>query len=618
MGDEAPPKSLREYAMPDETTTTITRPTTVATHFELKPQFIQFISQDSYAGTPNESPTDHLANFLEKCNTLKLTNVSDDLIRYCAFPFSLRDEAKEWFKEEEVRQIATWPELKKAFLYKFFPPMRTSKFRNRDICYIDAASGGTFMAKTPEAAKTLLDDMAANNYLNDWSVSRGAPKKGAKVDQLSRGPVAPVCKICEVQGHSFNECQYNTMGVGTAQVNALLNTNIRPQNNPYSNTYNPDWNNHPNFSYKNNQPQPPHTNYSQPPGLQQRPPFNPSSSSSRPNLETIMENLASSQAKQVEYQAKQNEFFNNSLQQITAHNKLMESQMTQLAQQISHLSKPSGQLPGQTEPNPKGHINAISLRSDKELQEPTRRVTEQKNTAKEVIKLSEEVQGKTGLEDEAKNTEKEEPTVIPMEPYKPHVPFPQRLAQAKIEKKYGKFLDILKKLHINIPFLDAISEMPSYAKFLKDMLSNKRKIKENVTISLTAECSAILQNKLPKKLGDSGSYSIPIKLGDIEIKNALCDLGASVSLMPLSICKKLNMGELKPTRISLQLADRTIKFPLGILEDVPLRVRKFFIPCDFVVMEMEEDANVPIILGRPFLATAEAIIDMKREKSPLK
>ncbi|XP_057251835.1 uncharacterized protein LOC130591893 [Beta vulgaris subsp. vulgaris] len=154
--------------------------------------------------------------------------------------------------------------------------------------------------------------------------------------------------------------------------------------------------------------------------------------------------------------------------------------------------------------------------------------------------------------------------------------------------------------------------MPSYAKFLKDMLSNKRKIEEKVTVSLTAECSAILQNKIPKKLGDPDSYSIPIKLGDIKIKNALCDLGASVSLMPLSICKKLNMGELKPTHISLQLADRTVKFPLGILEDAPLRVGKFFIPYDFVVMKMEEDANVPIILGRPFLATAEAIIDMKK------
>ncbi|XP_048231312.1 uncharacterized protein LOC107261384 [Ricinus communis] len=156
--------------------------------------------------------------------------------------------------------------------------------------------------------------------------------------------------------------------------------------------------------------------------------------------------------------------------------------------------------------------------------------------------------------------------------------------------------------------------MPSYAKFLKDMLSNKRKIKENATISLTVEYSAILQNKLPKNLGDPGSYSIPVKLGDIEIKKALCDLGASVSLMPLSICKKLQMGELKSTRISLQLADRSVKFPLDILEDLPLRVGKFFILCDFIVIEMEEDKQVLIILGGPFLATAGATIDMKNGK----
>ncbi|XP_021747432.1 uncharacterized protein LOC110713282 [Chenopodium quinoa] len=191
---------------------------------------------------------------------------------------------------------------------------------------------------------------------------------------------------------------------------------------------------------------------------------------------------------------------------------------------------------------------------------------------------------------------------------------PKGLAQAKLEKKYGKCLDILKKLHINIPFLDAISEMPSYVKILKDMLSDNKKIEENATVALNAMCSANLQNTLPKKVGDPISYSIPMKLGDIEINKALCDLGASVSLMPLSICKKLQIGELKPMRISLQLADRSIKFPLGKLEDVPLHVGKFFIPCDFIVMEMEEDAHVPIILGRPFLATAGAIINMKNGK----
>ncbi|KAJ9139768.1 hypothetical protein P3X46_030472 [Hevea brasiliensis] len=131
--------------------------------------------------------------------------------------------------------------------------------------------------------------------------------------------------------------------------------------------------------------------------------------------------------------------------------------------------------------------------------------------------------------------------------------------------------------------------MPSYAKFLKEILSNKKKLEEFETVALTEESSAILQNKLPPKLKDPGSFSIPCHIGDISIDKALCDLGASVSLMPLSIYEKMKIGEMKPTTISLQLADRSIKFPIGVVENVPLKVGKIFIPVDFVVLEMEED-----------------------------
>ncbi|XP_021733004.1 uncharacterized protein LOC110699798 [Chenopodium quinoa] len=268
----------------------------------------------------------------------------------------------------------------------------------------------------------------------------------------------------------------------------------------------------------------------------------------------------------------------------------MENQISQLAHQVGQSLKTPGTFPGQTEQPQKWHLNVVTLRSGKQLEDPP--IKEPSKEIIEEVGESEKEIYNAKVEDESK-----EATPKPLAPYVLKVPFPQRLAQAKLEKKY-----------------DAISERPSYAKFLKDMLSNKKKLEENATVALTAECSAILQNTLPKKLGDPGSYSIPVKLGDIEINRALCDLGASVSLMPLSICEKLQMGELKPTRIYLQLADRSVKFPLGVLEDVPLRVGKFFIPCDFVVMEMEEDVNVPIILGRPFLATAGAIIDMKNGK----
>ncbi|KAJ8767520.1 hypothetical protein K2173_017589 [Erythroxylum novogranatense] len=160
--------------------------------------------------------------------------------------------------------------------------------------------------------------------------------------------------------------------------------------------------------------------------------------------------------------------------------------------------------------------------------------------------------------------------------------------------------------------------MPTYAKFLKEILSNKRKLEEYETVALTKESSAILQNKLPPKLRDPRSFSIPCQIGSTNFGKALCDLGASVSLLPLSICQKLDIGEFKPTTISLQLADRPIKYPQGILKNIPLKVGNFFIPVDFVVLEMEEDTNIPIILGRPFLATAGAIIDVKNGRMTLK
>ncbi|XP_057998486.1 uncharacterized protein LOC131177483 [Hevea brasiliensis] len=148
----------------------------------------------------------------------------------------------------------------------------------------------------------------------------------------------------------------------------------------------------------------------------------------------------------------------------------------------------------------------------------------------------------------------EEEKYVPPPLYKPPFPYPQRFQKAKLDKQFGKFLEVLKKLYINIPFTDAISQMPSYAKFLKEILSNKRRLEDYETVALTEECSALLQNKLPPKLKDPGSFSIPCHIGDTSIEKALCDHGASVSLMPLSICEKLKVGDLKPTTISLQLA----------------------------------------------------------------
>ncbi|XP_022850853.1 uncharacterized protein LOC111372695 [Olea europaea var. sylvestris] len=163
--------------------------------------------------------------------------------------------------------------------------------------------------------------------------------------------------------------------------------------------------------------------------------------------------------------------------------------------------------------------------------------------------------------------------------------------------------------------------MPSYAKFMKDILSNKRKLEDNETVMLTEECSAILQHKLQPKLKDRGSFTILCHIGNLYIDKALCDLRASINLMPLSLFRKLGLGEAKPklglgeaksTTVSLQLADRSIKHPRGICEDILVKVDKFIFPADFIILDMEEDRDVPLILGRPFLATGRALIDVQK------
>ena len=151
-----------------------------------------------------------------------------------------------------------------------------------------------------------------------------------------------------------------------------------------------------------------------------------------------------------------------------------------------------------------------------------------------------------------------------------------------------------------------------YANFLNEILSKKRKIVEEGIVNLTATCSVVIQQKLPAKMKNPGSFTILCSIGKYEFKKALCDSGASINLMPLSVVQRLNLEELTPTTITLQMADRSMAQPEGILEDVLVKVGKFIFPVDFVIMKIEEDTQVPLLLGRPFLATGATLIDVQK------
>ncbi|XP_035837803.1 uncharacterized protein LOC118485606 [Helianthus annuus] len=263
--------------------------------------------------------------------------------------------------------------------------------------------------------------------------------------------------------------------------------------------------------------------------------------------------------------------------------------------------RPPGGLPGNTEPNPRGHVNAIMTRSGKTTGP----------TISDPPPITDKVP--TDTPDEVQERFRPASTAQVQEPvkdYTPPVPYPGRLKKQKNEEQYGKFLEMFKQLHINIPFVEALAQMPKYAKFLKDILSNKQKLEDMSCVVMNESYYAILQNRLPTKMGDPGSFTLPCLIGNMSVSHALADLGASINLMPYKVFTKLDLGEPSPTHMSIRLTDRSIKYPCGFVENMLVKIDKFVFPVDFVILDMDKDSRVPLILGRPFLNTARTIVDV--------
>ncbi|XP_070014870.1 uncharacterized protein [Nicotiana sylvestris] len=203
-------------------------------------------------------------------------------------------------------------------------------------------------------------------------------------------------------------------------------------------------------------------------------------------------------------------------------------------------------------------------------------------------------------------------TVVP----KPKAPlprppplYPQRLAKQNNENQFKKFIDIMKSLSINMPLVEALEQILGYAKFMKDLVTKKRSMNYEM-IKMTHQVSAIVHSMAPK-LEDPDAFTISCTIGSADFAKALCDLRANINLMPYFVFKTLGIGKPRPTSMRLQMADRTMKRPLGITDDVLVRVDKFILPVDFVILDCEVDYKVPIILRRPFLATGKALVDVE-------
>ncbi|GJR42306.1 reverse transcriptase domain-containing protein [Tanacetum coccineum] len=303
----------------------------------------------------------------------------------------------------------------------------------------------------------------------------------------------------------------------------------------------------------------------------------------------------------------------------------MQNQMSNITDLLTKIvnsnqasTSNSGSLPSNTIANPKGELKAITTRSGVSYDGP--------QIPPPVVEVETEVTKDTVLPNGSTKdvqppiVQVDEPVVMPRA--KTTLPYPSRVTKEKVREKDDllalKFMEIFRNLHFELSFADALLHMPKFAPMFRKLLNNKDKILELTKTPVNENCSAVILKTFPEKLGDPGRFLIPCDFPELDECLALADLGASINLMPLSVFEKLNRQGLTKTRMVLELADRSISTPTGIAEDVFVKVGTFYFPADFVVVDYDADPRVPLILGRPFLRTARALIDVHGEEMTLR
>ncbi|XP_076903421.1 uncharacterized protein LOC143558472 [Bidens hawaiensis] len=445
---------------------------------------------------------------------------------------------------------------------------------------------------------------------NDTSIMAALEAIQREIKVLKK--VVNRCEICR-GGHDTVDCPVDQQ----EQVEYLGNHN-RGQN-AYGN---PGWRNSSNYGWRsggNAQGFQPRQEQSQ---VRDTEVAGSSSAGKRSGMDPDLKEFLSKQSTMLSHLIDRD---NNTHNRLAEHDTLLKNQQSSILEMsrkmdemMKHMlpNKQVGAFQGSTELNPKAQLNAVTTCSGRggDREQPP---ADDEEPVDEEIEMEAPVRtherralGSTASNGESpakkvavkKIEEKKSPEVNLT-----RVPYPARVLRQKYVEEYGHFLDMFKQLKINLPFVEALQHMPKYAKFLKDLLSNKKKLEGLSTVCLNEGCSAVVQNNLPEKLADPGHFTIPCLFGSSIESYALADLGASINLMPYSLNKKLDLGEPVPTSMSLSLADRSVKYPRGIVKNVLV---KFVFPVDFVILDMEADDQVPLILGRPFLRTAEALIDV--------
>ncbi|KAK9036815.1 hypothetical protein V6N11_021742 [Hibiscus sabdariffa] len=664
MNQQLPARTVRDYLAEDleGLNPAVTMPDFEAEHFELKPVMFNMLNTlGQFGGTPNENARQHLKSFLEICNSFKIHGVSNDVLKLKLFPYSLRDKAKTWLNNLQPGSLQSWTQLCRNFLAKFSYTNMTDHLRNqitsfrqeddeamheaweryRDLfrrcpmhglpewtqvsifynsvntptrMMLDASANGTLLDKPPRESLEILDKLAQNDYQHPTS-RRGNTRRGHVqldstdtilaqiasltniVKNMQKQPhiqeVKAVDAFCDQCGSNHDASEWGQQVESSCYVGNFNRNNM-------SNTYNPTWRNHPNFSWKNqnntlNPQQPTQTRFQNQP--RQNPQPLPRQEFQQPTeykslentLNQFMAQTSAYMARTDRFIQKTDAFMDQTEMKLQNHDATLKSLETQVGSG-KILKNKYGETaihPPPATDTPAEADAPAQASEDHQIPQPTMGESS-----------AESSHAQSGKTDEMR----------------PPPPFPQRLKKQKQDYKFKKFLDILKQVHINLPLVEALQQMPNYAKFLKDMVTRKKRIEEFETAAATETCLALMHNKVPAKKTDLGSFTIECFIGHNYPTKALCDPGASINLMPNSVFQKLGVGEAKPTTVMLQLADHSYVQPEGKIEDILVNVDKFIFPADFLILDCEADEYAPIILGRPFLSTSRAVIDFDNDE----
>ncbi|CAN6554945.1 unnamed protein product [Malus baccata var. baccata] len=538
--------------------------------FELKSSLLHHIPK--YHGLSMEDPNKHLKEFEVVCSSMTPVNVDESILKMKTFPFSLLEKAKDWLYELAPGTVTSWESMKRAFLEKFFPTSRVILLRKRisGIQQDEGESFPTYYERFKSLVASCPQHQMKEELLLQYFYEGLLPIERQMLDASAGGALVdktPTAAKMLIANRALNAQQYE--GVGQRSM---------PRQHQVNEV------------------------------------------SAITELQNQMANLTRLLSQEVQTQNKERQIQDKRVDNL-------EKQVGQIAEFMGQFRE-QGRLPSSTVVNPKGGFEsakAMHLRSGKQVGSDLK-PSKSRSNEEEELRIEEEEQRPLTAKVEPTMPQppkhsnsatigKEGPIQVNSNVIPLNVPFPSRFLQAKNEEEEKDVLETFRKGHVNIPLLDAIKQIPKYAKFLKKLCTTRKWIREKEVVHVSENVSALLQRKLPPKCKDPGSFTIPCVIGNTRFDHAMLDLGASINVMPYSVYASMNLGKLKNDGVIIQLADRSNAYPKGVLEDVLVQVDHLIFPADFYVLDMKDSTHSPpspLLLGRPFMKTAQTKIDVAK------